>query len=146
MTVRLKIAVTIFITGALTALGVVATVLFAFQRFEHETTYQRADAFLGRVVAMYGDIFELHERHPDEFVGFLRNLVLFEPDTQLYLLASDGTVLASSGEAKLPPGFKVALRPVQQAVGRSRMPYVMGDDPERRSEERRVGKGSSGGW
>ena len=131
MTVRLKIALTIFITGALTALGVVATVLFAFQRFEHETTYQRADAFLGRVVAMYGDIFELHERHPDEFVGFLRNLVLFEPDTQLYLLASDGTVLASSGEAKLPPGFKVALRPVQQAVGRSRMPYVMGDDPER---------------
>src|SRR5438552_13136196 len=131
MTVRLKIALTIFITGALTALGVVATVLFAFQRFEHETTYQRADAFLGRVASMYGDIFELHERHPDEFVGFLRNLVLFEPDTQLYLLASDGTVLASSGEAKLPPGFKVALRPVQQAVGRSRMPYVMGDDPER---------------
>ena len=131
MTVRLKIALTIFITGALTALGVVATVLFAFQRFEHETTYQRADAFLGRVAAMYGDIFELRERHPDEFVGFLRNLVLFEPDTQLYLLASDGTVLASSGEAKLPPGFKVALRPVQQAVGRSRMPYVMGDDPER---------------
>jgi len=131
MTVRLKIALTIFITGALTALGVVATVLFAFQRFEHETTYQRADAFLGRVVAMYGDILELRERHPDEFVGFLRNLVLFEPDTQLYLLAADGTVLASSGEAKLPPGFKVALRPVQQAVGRSPMPYVMGDDPER---------------
>ena len=86
MSVRLKIALTIFITGALTAVGVIATVLFAFQRFEHETTYHRADAFLGRVVSMYDNIFEMHERHPEEFNAFLRNLVLFEPDTQLYLL------------------------------------------------------------
>src|SRR5688572_22895993 len=131
MTVRLKLALTIFITGALTALGVVATVLFAFQRFEHETTYHRANAFLGRVVAMYDNLFELHERHPQDFTGFLRNLVLFEPDTQLYLLDADGTVLASSGRALLPPGFKVALRPVLEAVGPDPMPYVMGDDPER---------------
>jgi len=131
MTVRLKIALTIFVTGALTALGVIATVLFAFQRFEHETTYHRANAFLGRVVAMYPDIFELHERHPDEFVDFLRNLVLFEPDTQLYLLDGQGTVLAFTGEAHLPAGFKVALAPVLQAVGQRAMPYVMGDDPER---------------
>jgi len=131
MTVRLKLALTIFITGALTALGVVATVLFAFQRFEHETTYYRANAFLGRVVAMYDNMFELHERHPEEFTGFLRNLVLFEPDTQLYLLDAQGTVLAFTGEAQLPAGFKVDLAPVLQAVGQTPMPYVMGDDPER---------------
>ena len=131
MTVRLKLALTIFITGVLTALGVVATVLFAFQRFEHETTYYRANAFLGRVVAMYDNMFELHERHPEEFTGFLRNLVLFEPDTQLYLLDPRGTVLAFTGEAQLPAGFKVDLRPVLEAVGQTPMPYVMGDDPER---------------
>jgi signal transduction histidine kinase len=131
MTVRHKIALTIFITGALTALGVIATVLFAFQRFEHETTYYRANAFLGRVVAMYDNMFEMHERHPEEFTGFLRNLVLFEPDTQLYLLDAQGTVLAFTGEARLPPGFKVNLRPVREAVGQAPMPYVMGDDPER---------------
>jgi signal transduction histidine kinase len=131
MTVRLKIALTIFVTGALTALGVTATVLYAFQRFEHETTYHRANAFLGRVVAMYDNLFELHERHPEEFTGFLRNLVLFEPDTQLYLLDAQGTVLAFTGQAKLPPGFRVALAPVLQAVSPEPMPYVMGDDPER---------------
>lgn len=131
MTVRFKIALTIFVTGALTALGVIATVLFAFQRFERETTYHRADAFLGRVVAMYDNIFEMHERHPDEFTAFLRNLVLFEPDTQLYLLDREGRVLAFTGDAHLPPGFKVALAPVLEAVGRKPMPYVMGDDPER---------------
>jgi signal transduction histidine kinase len=106
-------------------------VLFAFQRFEHETTYHRANAFLGRVVAMYDQLFEMHERHPQEFTGFLRNLVLFEPDAQLYLLDARGTVLAFTGQAKLPPGFKVALAPVLQAVSAQPMPYVMGDDPER---------------
>ena len=131
MGVRLKIALTIFVTGALTALGVIATVLFAFDRFEHETTYRRADAFLERVVGMYDNLFEMHQRQPQEFDQFLRNLVLFEPDTQLYLLDARGTVLSSTGSAKLPPGFKVALTPVQQAVAGARMPYVMGDDPER---------------
>jgi signal transduction histidine kinase len=131
MTVRFKIALTIFVTGALTALGVAVVVLLAFQRFEHESSYYRANAFLGRVVQAHGgDLFELHRRHPEEFVEFLRNLVLYEPDSQLYLLDAQGTVLASSGRAKLAPGFKVALAPVQQAAGSEPMPYVMGDDPE----------------
>src|SRR5262245_56775252 len=108
MTVRLRLAITIFITGALTALGVIATVLAAFQRFEHENTYHRANAFLGRVVGMYDSLFEMHERHPEQLTELLRNLVLFEPDTQLYLLDAEGTVLTSTG-MKLPPGFKVAL-------------------------------------
>jgi len=131
VSVRLRIALTIFVTGALTALGVIATVLFAFQRFEHETTFQRADAFLGRVVGMYDNIFEMHQRQPQEFNQFLRNLVLFEPDTQLYLLDAQGTVLSSTGNTQLPPGFKVRLAPVQEAAGNPDMPYVMGDDPER---------------
>ncbi len=131
MTVRFKIALTIFVTGALTALGVVLMVLVAFQRFEHESSYYRANAFLGRVVQAHGgELFDLHQRQPEEFVEFLRNLVLYEPDSQLYLLDAMGTVLASSGRAKLAPGFKVALAPVQQAAGSEPMPYVMGDDPE----------------
>jgi signal transduction histidine kinase len=131
MSVRLRIALTIFVTGALTALGVVAAVLFAFQRFEHESNYYRASAFLGRVVHMYPDLLEMHQRQPQEFVEFLRSLVLFEPDTQLYLLDAAGAVLATSGDAALPAGFKVALAPVQLAAGAEPMPYVMGDDPER---------------
>ncbi len=130
MSVRLKIALTIFATGLVTALAVLATVVFAFQRFEHETTYQRASAFLTRVVATYDNLFDLHERYPEDFTVFLKNLVLFEPDTQLYLLDTEGTVLASTGSVKLPPDFKVAMGPVRQAVAPG-MPYVMGDDPER---------------
>ena len=130
MTVRLKLALTVFATGLLTALLVIAAVIYAFQRFEHETAYRRGSAFLQRVVANYDDLFALYERRPDEFQGWLRNMVLFEPDTQLYLLDTRGTVLACSGKP-LPPGFKVALDPVLRAVGKQDAAYVMGDDPER---------------
>ena len=130
MTVRLKLALTVFATGLLTALLVIAAVVYAFQRFEHETAYRRGTAFLQRVVANYDDLFALYERRPDEFETWLRNLVLFEPDTQLYLLDPAGTVLVCSGKP-MPPGFKVSLAPVLRAVGQPGAAYVMGDDPER---------------
>jgi signal transduction histidine kinase len=131
MTVRRQIALTIFVTGALTALGVIVTVLIAFQRFERESTYYRADAFLARVVNTYPELLDMRERRPDEFDGFLRSLVLFEPDTQLYLLDAQGLVLACTGTVKPQAGLRVALPPVLKAVSLPPAPYVMGDDPER---------------
>jgi signal transduction histidine kinase len=134
MSVRLRIALTIFVTGVITALGVIVTVVLAFQRFEHENLYERGDAFLGRVVALHDDMLDLHARNPDDFSAWLGNLLLFAPNTQLYLLGPDGAVLAHTGRVVLPAGFRVALAPVQQAVaavaGSRRAPYVMGDDPE----------------
>lgn len=139
MTVRFKLAATIVATGFITLLAVVACVLYAFMRFEHETTFQRANAFLERVTANYADLLDLQQRQPEEFRSWLRGLVLYEPDTQLYLLAGDGTVLVSTGEAKLAPGFKVALAPVRVAAEAARtgasVGYVMGDDPERMDED-----------
>lgn len=135
MTVRLKIALTILITGLLTAVGVIATVALAFERFERESTFERANVFLGRVVATYDNLLDMQDRFPEDVNALLRNLLLFEADTQLYLLDNNGVVLSSTGNAKLPVGFKVALTPVQAAAQSSspnaRMPYVMGDDPER---------------
>jgi signal transduction histidine kinase len=131
MTVRLKLALTVFATGLVTALLVVATVVYSFQRFENETAYRRGMVFLGRVVSMYDNIFDMHERSPEEFQRWLRGLVLFEPDTELYLLDPHGTVLAKTGPAILAPGFRVALGPVRDSIERMDTAYVMGDDPER---------------
>ena len=131
MSVRLKLALTIFATGLLTALLVIATVVWAFQRFENETAYRRGMVFLGRVVSMYDDIFDMHERDAEAFQRWLRGLVLFEPDTELYLLDHAGTVLAKTGPAPLKPGTHVALAPVRESIDRSDTSYVMGDDPER---------------
>ncbi len=130
MTVRLKLAMTVFATGIVTALLVIAAVIYAFQRFERETAYRRGSAFLQRVVANHENLFDMYARRPDEFQGWLNNLLLFEPDTQLYLLGTDGGVLACNGEP-LPAGSRVALAPVLEAVGKPNAAYVMGDDPKR---------------
>ena len=135
MTVRLRIALTLFATGLLTALCVIATVAVAFQRFERETQYDRADMFLGRVVSMYDNLLELHERQPEALLALLRNLLLFEQDTQLYLLDPQGRVLAQTGQVRLAQDFRVSMEPVRQAaqaaVAGERAAYVMGVDPER---------------
>ena len=130
MTVRMKLALTVFVTGALAALGVAVAMLFAFERFEQESTYRRADAFLGRVTGMYDDLRGQQASDPAGFDAKLRRLVLFEPATQLYLLDGAGTMLASSLEGGSARG-RVDLGPVMRAVGQARPPYVMGDDPQR---------------
>ncbi len=133
MTVRFRLALTVFLTGLATAIGVIVTVVIAFQRFDHETNFQRADAFLSRVVALHDDLLAQRERNPDEFGAFLRNLLLYEPDTQLYLLDADGTVLATT--TTLQPGFKISMTPVREATAaaasgdRRTAAYVMGEDP-----------------
>ena len=139
MTVRFKLALTIIATGLITALLVITTVLYAFQRFERETTFQRGNAFLARVTMNVDDLLELHARQPDELNTWMRDLLLYEPDSQLYLLDAQGGVLSGTGQVKLPAGFKVNLAPVRAAAGdkaaRGAMPYVMGDDPQRMSSD-----------
>jgi len=131
MTVRTKLALTIFATGLVTALLAVATVVYSFQRFENETAYRRGMAFLGRVVSMYDNIFDMHEQSPEEFQRWLRGLVLYEPDIELYLLDTTGLILAKTGSARLKAGVRVALGPVRESIERMDTSYVMGDDPER---------------
>jgi signal transduction histidine kinase len=131
MSVRLKLALTIFATGLVTALLAVATVVYAFQRFENETAYRRGMAFLARVVGMYDNIFDMHERSPEEFQRWLRGLVLYAPDTELYLLDAAGAIVAKTGPTPLKPGARVALGPVRESIERMDASYVMGDDPER---------------
>lgn len=131
MSVRAKLALTIFATGLVTALLVVATVVYAFKRFENETAYRRGMGFLGRVVSMYDNIFDMHEKDAAAFQAWLRALVLFEPDTELYLLGADGVVLAKTGPTPLKPGTHVALAPVRESIEKTDASFVMGDDPER---------------
>ena len=73
---------------------------------------------------------------------WLRGLVLYEPDTQLYLLDSAGrSARLSSGDAQLPAGLQGGDRAGACGRRRSRrrpqMPtaYVMGDDPERMDDD-----------
>ena len=136
MSVRLRLALTVFLAGLAAAAGVIVSVALAFQRFEHEAAYQRADAFISRVVALHGDLLDLHERNAEELQAFLRSLVLYDSGTRLYLLDAQGRVLAGTPEKPLAAGLQVALGPVREAAQAAaqgdsrRAAYVMGDDPE----------------
>ena len=133
MTVRLTLALTIFATGLVTALAASSPPWsMSFQRFEHETAYRRGMAFLVRVVSMYDNIFDMHEQSPEEFQRWLRDLVLYEPDIELYLLDADGLIARQDRPArKLKPGFRVAARPgARSRSSACDTSYVMGDDPE----------------
>jgi signal transduction histidine kinase len=134
VSVRTRLVLTILLTGLATALALVLTIATAFLRFDHESTWERANGFIGRVVATHPDLLDLHAADAEGFAGFLRNLLLFEPNSRLYLLAPDGTVLASSGPTAPRPGLRVNIAAVKEAVmvagDRTRAPYVMGDDPE----------------
>jgi signal transduction histidine kinase len=131
MNFRAKLALTIGLTGLFTALGVVLALVFAYERFEHESSYYRADAFLKRVTAQHNDLLGLRERFGDDFDGFLSNLVLYEPDTQLYLLDPQGRVLSTTSPTPLASSYRVNMGPVKLASSEDPMPYVMGDNPER---------------
>ncbi len=129
MSVRLKIALTILLAGLCTAIGVVVAVVMAFQRFEYESAYQRANAFLQRVSTQHPELLEIHRQAPDQLATFLRNLVLYEPDVRLYLLNAEGGVLASSGDSPIAANYRVPMAPVREAARLAPVTYVMGADP-----------------
>ena len=76
MTVRLRLALTVLLTGLAAVLGVIATVVFAFQRVARESPRQRADTFLGRVVMQHDDLLEQHARQPGNTAAFMQSLLL----------------------------------------------------------------------
>lgn len=141
MSVRLRLALTVLLTGLATAVGVLVTVALAFERVERESTFARANDFVQRVARQHEDLLAQQRQDPQAFDLFLRSLLWFDPGSQLYLLDADGTVLARTGVTPLPAGFKVRIAPVREAAqaaaavasGRPaerQAAYVMGDDPE----------------
>jgi signal transduction histidine kinase len=141
MSIRQRLALTVFLTGLATALAVLATVALTFQRFERETSYLRAEAFMSRVLTQHDNLLEQRDRNPEEFSGFLRSLLLYDPDSRLYLLDAQGRLLASSSDQAPALGSLVPLHTVQEAaewaqLGQARpAAYLMGYDPDVKDQQ-----------
>ena len=65
-----------------------------FRHFESKTSI-----WLAVMDAVHDDLLARHREDPATSTRFLRSLLLFDPDSQLYLLGADGTVLARTGAA-----------------------------------------------
>ncbi len=136
MSVRLRLALTVVLTGLVTAIAVLATVAVAFQRFERESSYLRAEAFMTRVLQQHDNLLDQQQRNPEEFAGFLRSLLLFDPDSRLYLLDAQGRLLASSSANAPALGSRLPMDSVRHAAEVARQgsapdgAYLMGLDPD----------------
>jgi signal transduction histidine kinase len=136
MSVRLRLALTVMLTGLVTAVAVLVTVAVTFYRFERESSYLRAEAFLSRVLQQHDNLLDEQQRNSEEFAGFLRSLLLFDPDSRLYLLDAQGRLLASNSANAPALGSTLPLDTVLRAAevaGRGIPPdgaYMMGLDPD----------------
>ena len=65
-----RLALVVFLTGLVAALGCIVAVAIAFQRFEHESVWQRGDAFLARVARQHPDMLEQQQRQPRHWNGW----------------------------------------------------------------------------
>ena len=105
MNIRTKLGLAIFATGLATMLLVIASVVVAFERLRARDGLPARAAFLMRVAAqrMRTDILELQRAIRATSTRGSQNLVLFEPDSQLYLLDAEGRVLATTARIELTP-------------------------------------------
>ena len=131
-----KIALTIFITGVLTALGVVVTVLVAFERFEHESSYYRASALpRPRGAEARPTCSTCTSATPKSSPSSCATWCCSSPTRSCTCSMRRARCWPAAARRGCPPGFKVALAPVLQAASDEPMPYVMGDDPERMDDD-----------
>ncbi len=113
-------------TGVLSAVAIIVTLLTTFNYFEQEVALRRANVFLDRVVQNYDNLLEMRDNDPERFSAMLENLVLYQPETQLILLDRNGTVLNYSGSP--PANSTIAVQSVRQLVDRDvfRAPDLFG--------------------
>lgn len=117
-----------FATAALLALIMFSSVRGYYADMVHEKT----SAFVERVLEMHPNLWQDYERNPAGFGARLRELILYSPNTGLYLLAPDGRVLASAGENRAPGAdLRVDLEPVRAAIAAHSDAPIVSRDPDR---------------
>ncbi len=132
---RFRVLALVATFGFLTA-GLLAFIMFtAVRGYYLDVAYEKSVRFIERVIEMHPDLWETYERDPAQFSSRLREYVLYSPNTGLYLLDTEGKVLASAGDARpFWSGFRVDLTPVRGALDTQSDAPVISDDPDHESK------------
>jgi signal transduction histidine kinase len=86
--------------GMVTAM-LLALIMFASVRqYYTDWSYDKASRFAERILDMHPDLWREYTADPTGFGQKLRQYILYSPNTGLYLLDSEGRVLASAGNAR----------------------------------------------
>lgn len=116
-----------FVTAAL-----LATIMFTSVRaYYADMVYEKANAFVERVLEMHPNLWDEYARDPAGFGGRLRELITYSPNTGLYLLDLEGRVLASAGDGRSKEAEHVDLGPVREAIAAHSDAPIVASDPGR---------------
>ncbi len=104
----------------------------SYRSYYSEVMAARASNFAERILAQEPDFWEIYQRVPGLFSQRLQSLITYEPNTGLYVIDSDGRVLASAGEARnfWAGNYRVDLSALRKAAARPANNVVIGSDPD----------------
>jgi two-component system OmpR family sensor kinase len=128
---RARVLMLVAGAGLLTALVLGAVMHMSVRSYYVDVVYSQSQAFVDRVIEMYPDLWAVYENEPDAFPRKLAAYTAFSSNTGMYLLDTNGRVLATSGE--LQPHWerwRVDLASVRASLERDPAVPVHGDDPD----------------
>jgi signal transduction histidine kinase len=102
-----------------------------YRDYRSELVSARADGFAKQILASFPDLWMAYSADPSRFGERLREFVLFEPNTGLYLLDRQGRVLATAGEIRgFWARYRVDLAKILDDLHEDPTRPLEGDDPD----------------
>jgi len=102
-----------------------------YRDYRSELVSARADGFAKQILASFPDLWTAYAADPSQFGERLREFVLFEPNTGLYLLDRQGRVLATAGDIRgFWTRYRVDLAKILDDLHEDPTRPLEGDDPD----------------
>lgn len=111
-----------------TALLLAAIMFSSVRGYYADMTHEKANSFVDRVLEMHPDLWAAYRASPESFGARLRELILYSPNTGLYLLDHEGTVLASASDDS---PASVDMAPLMRSLAENPDAPILAEDPER---------------
>ncbi len=117
--------------GLLTAVALALVMHQSVRMYYIDMVYQQSGSFLDRLLETTPDIWQKYEADKLGFSEYLQAVSLYSANTGLYLLDSEGRVLATSGEGKIFwSSFKVDLAAVRASQNEAPNRPIFAQDPD----------------
>ncbi|NLD68106.1 MAG: HAMP domain-containing histidine kinase [Limnobacter sp.] len=133
----LRARVLLLIVGfGMTTAALLALIMYAsVSQYYSDWLYDKAGSFADRIIETHPGLWRNYEADPDGFGQQLRQYTLYSPHTGLYLIGTDGRVLASAGEYRsFWDAFRLDLDRVRAEMENDPNQPIHVDDPDRPRE------------
>jgi signal transduction histidine kinase len=129
---RARVLVLVASFGLLTALALSLVMFHSVRSYYINTQFSQGGEFLERILADAPDLWSLYEADKQQFSERLQRYTLYTPSSGLFLIDTEGNVMASSTQGRIFGGAKpIDIESVSQSLKRDPTEPAWGDDPER---------------